>query len=121
VILVDTSVWIRHFRRDDAALATLLDARRVLVHPLVIGELACGNLPRRSEVIGALQQLPHAARASDDEALLFIEQHQLMGRGMSYADVQLLASAVLTDAARIWTLDARLARAASSMSVSFTP
>ena len=121
MILVDTSVWIRHFRFSDPDLIQLLEDRAVLVHPIVVGELACGNLPRRAEVLGSLRKLPPAPRASDGEALGFIERHRLMGRGINYSDVHLLASAVLAGDARLWTTDVRLERAAARLFVSYSP
>lgn len=121
MILVDTSVWIWHFRGREPDLAELLDTRQVLMHPLVIGELACGNLPGRREVLQALHELPTAPRATDDEALTFIEQHRLMGQGINYSDVHILASVVLSDDTLLWTFDARLAAAAARLSVWYDP
>lgn len=121
MILVDTSVWIGHFRRADPILSDLLEAGEVMTHPLVVGELACGNLPGRSEVLGLLQQLPAAPTASDPEALHFIERHRLMGRGIGYLDVHLLAAVALAEAARLWTADARVAAAAGRLSLAYDP
>jgi predicted nucleic acid-binding protein len=121
VILVDSSVWVAHFRSSDPHLVALLNENLVLTHPMVIGELACGNLPRRREVLGLLGELPSAVAASDTEALELIEQRRLMGRGIGYVDVHLLAAAVLTADARLWTFDARLAAVASSLAVAYSP
>lgn len=121
MILVDTSVWIWHFRGEEPDLKELLDTGQVLMHPLVIGELACGTLPGRREVLQTLQELPTAPRATDDEALNFIEHHRLMGQGISYSDVHILASAVLAGGAQLWTFDARLAAAAARLSVWYDP
>lgn len=115
MILVDTSVWIDHLRQGDPALAALLEAGQVLVHPFVIGELACGNLANRGEVITLLQALPKAPVARDVEVLAFIESSRLMGRGIGYVDVHLLASTVLFGSATIWTRDRRLAGVASDL------
>ncbi|MFA6955903.1 MAG: type II toxin-antitoxin system VapC family toxin [Thermoanaerobaculia bacterium] len=109
MILADTSVWIDHFRRGNAALVEALEREDVLVHPFVIGELACGELKKRREILELLASLPSAIVASDEEALQFIEQRRLMGKGIGYIDVHLLASAALTEGARLWTLDKRLA------------
>jgi hypothetical protein len=108
VILVDTSVWIDHFRRGNAALVAALEREDVLTHPFVIGELACGTLKKRSEVLDLLAALPPAVSATDEETLQFIERHRLMGKGIGYVDVHLLASVALTEGARLWTLDKRL-------------
>jgi predicted nucleic acid-binding protein len=108
VILVDTSVWVEHLRRGLPRLATLLQEGKVLIHSWVIGELACGNLRNRADVLELLQGLPAAFVASDQEVLLMIEQHQLMGRGIGYVDAHLLASAKLSHC-QLWTQDRRLA------------
>ena len=111
MILVDTSVWVEHLRRGLPRLATLLQEGKVLIHPWVIGELACGNLSRRHQVLELLQGLPAATVASDAEVLLLIERKRLMGRGIGYVDVHLLASARLSHC-RLWTQDRRLASVA---------
>lgn len=119
MILVDTSVWEEHLRTGDAALAGLLDGGHVLVHPFVIGELACGNLRRRDELIALLSELPQARHASHDEVLFFIERHRLMGSGIGYVDAHLLAGVALTEAARLWTRDKRLADVARRLQLRF--
>lgn len=111
MILVDTSVWVEHLRRGLPRLATLLQDGEVLIHPWVIGELACGTLRNRRRVLDLLQGLPAVTVARDAEVLLLIERDQLMGRGIGYVDAHLLASARLSHA-RLWTLDRRLAAAA---------
>ena len=78
MILVDTSVWSDHLRRREPKLMAYLDAGKVLVHPVVLGELACGNLARRSEVLALMRNLPNAPMATDAEVLDFIERHELM-------------------------------------------
>lgn len=115
MILVDTSVWIDHFRRGEPELARLLDRGQVLMHPFVVGELACGNLRNRDEVLDLLERLPRAATASEIEARLFLERHVLMGRGLGYIDVHLLASVALDATAHFWTKDRRLAAAAADL------
>lgn len=108
MILVDTSVWVAHLRAGDPALAALLDGNRVAMHPFVLGELACGNLRRRAELLALLGCLPRVAVARDDEVLFFIERHALMGRGIGYLDAHLLAAVALDGGARLWTRDKRL-------------
>lgn len=108
MILVDTSVWVEHLRLGLPRLAMHLQDGEVLIHPWVIGELACGNLRNRSQVLELLQDLPAATVASDAEVLLLIERGQLMGRGIGYVDVHLLASARLSHC-RLWTQDLPLA------------
>jgi predicted nucleic acid-binding protein len=109
VIIVDTSVWIDHLRQGDQQLAAALNAGDVLMHPMVLGELACGNLQHREETLRLLQQLPTALVATHAEALRFIENRRLMSRGVGYIDAHLLASAALTPATQLWTRDSRLA------------
>ncbi|MEO7244205.1 MAG: type II toxin-antitoxin system VapC family toxin [Rubrivivax sp.] len=108
MILVDTSVWIDHLRRGDAELAELLERGAVVMHPFVVGEIACGNLTDRAMVLELLQDLPAAAVADNDEALGFIDRHDLHGRGIGLVDVHLLASIALTLGSKLWTRDKRL-------------
>jgi len=111
VILVDTSVWVSHLRDGQGGLSALLDAGEVLCHPFVIGELACGNLINRAEIVSLLSALPRTSVAAPDEVLAFVEMHHLAGRGLGYVDVCLLASALVTGVP-LWTLDKRLNSAA---------
>jgi hypothetical protein len=115
MILVDTSVWVEHLRFGDRRLAGLLDSAQVLTHPFVVGELACGNLRNRSDVLSLLQRLPQTPAADDAEVLFFIERHRLMGRGIGYIDVHLLAATALADPARLWTRDKRLVGIATDL------
>ena len=114
MVLVDTSVWIDHLRRGSAELSTLLDQGAVLCHPFVIGELACGNLRRRDEILGHLQALPEAVTAEHDEVLHLVREHRLHGQGIGWVDAHLLASARLSGC-RLWTRDRALATAAAAM------
>lgn len=114
MILVDTSVWIDHFRRGNGRLVGLLESAAVLCHPFVVGELACGNLGSRATTLELLRTLPMSAVATDDEVLAFLEARRLMGHGLGYIDVHLLAAAAL-GSAPLWTLDRRLASAAREL------
>ncbi len=118
MVLVDTSIWIDHFRRKDARLTALLENAQVLTHPFVIGELACGNLSRRLEVLGFLKALPAAPVMQHEEALSLLNARDLQGRGLEWIDMHLLASAQL---ARVpfWCRDKRLAAVASELSLAF--
>jgi predicted nucleic acid-binding protein len=120
VILVDTSVWIDHLRSGEPLLVAVLEGGRVMMHPFVLGEVACGNLANRSEVLELLGGLPAAPTATDPEALEFIERRTLMGRGIGYIDVHLLASIALSDDARLWTRDRRLAAVATELDLAFS-
>jgi len=118
MILVDTSIWVDHFRKSDAQLRAALEAGQVLTHPFVIGELACGNLKNRAQVLALLRQLPSTPVATDNEALGFIERHFLMGRGVGYVDIHLLAAVALAPGTRLWTRDKRLAAIADGLVMS---
>ena len=111
-VLVDTSVWVDHFRHGNARLAALLDSDRVLVHPMVIGEMVCGTPPDRARTLAALHALRLAHAASLEEVAAFVERERLYGRGCGLVDLTLLASTLITPGARLWTLDARLATVA---------
>jgi predicted nucleic acid-binding protein len=113
---VDTSVWIDHLRGRRGDLAGPLRDGLVLTHPFVIGELACGNLARRDEVLGLLAALPRAPEATHAEALALVAEARLAGRGLGWIDVHLLAAALLAGA-RLWTGDRALAAAAARLGV----
>ena len=100
-------------------MATALEGGRVMMHPFVLGELACGNLQNRREVLRLLNALPAAPTATDPEALDFIERRALMGRGLGYIDLHLLASTALAADARMWTRDRRLAAVAAELELVF--
>ena len=119
MILVDTSIWIDHLRVGDDKLATLLNSTQVFTHPFVIGELACGNLYNRNEVLTLLADLPQVAVASDTEVLFFIEQHRLMGRGIGFIDAHLLAAVSLTRPSLLWTRDKRVNALASELKLEY--
>ena len=114
MVLVDTSVWVSHFRESDNGLVDLLNNAEVACHPFIIGELTCGNLKNRTTVISLLEALPMAVLVEHEEVLAFIESHDLMGKGLGYVDVHLLASAVLTSVS-LWTLDKKLEKAAEGL------
>lgn len=120
MILVDTSIWIDHLRRGSPALAALLENEAVCTHDFVIGELACGNLRNRAELLGLLQSLPRLSAATEDETLFFIEQQHLMGRGIGYIDAHLLAAAVIRNIP-IWTKDKRLMAIAEEKTWAYAP
>ena len=117
MILVDTSVWVDHFRKGTPRLVAALEEERVLMHPFVLGELACGNMKNRTEVLRLLRDLPFAPLATEAETLDFIEKRALMGRGIGYIDIHLLASVTLAGDARLWTRDNRLAAIAANLSL----
>jgi len=117
VILVDTSVWIDHFRRTDPDLVALLGRSAVLVHPFVIGELALGSLRQADLIIEALQDLPQVRAARDAEVLPFIRRQGLAGSGIGYVDAHLLAATRLTPGTLLWSRDRRLSAQAERLGV----
>jgi predicted nucleic acid-binding protein len=119
VILLDTSVWIDHLRQSDAQVATILQSGLALAHPFVIGELACGNLKSRTNILGLLSTLPQARVAQEHEVLFFIDHHKLMGHGIGYIDAHLLAATALTEGARLWTRDKRLNSLACELELAY--
>lgn len=120
MILVDTSIWIDHLRNGNRALAALLQDGLVCTHDFVVGELACGNLRNRAEVLGLLQSLPRLSAATEGETLFFIEQQHLMGCGIGYIDVHLLAAAVIRGIP-LWTKDKRLMVVAEEKAWAYAP
>jgi predicted nucleic acid-binding protein len=115
VILVDTSVWVDHLRSGDSVLAELLEQSRVIMHPMVLGELTCGHLQNRRQLLQLWQQLESLQPVSHDEGLYFIEHNGLMGKGIGYVDVHLLASAAIAAGVKLWTRDKRLACIAAEL------
>jgi predicted nucleic acid-binding protein len=116
--LVDTSVWVVHLREGTIGLETLLEEGNVACHPFIIGELACGNLKNRHEILSLLETLPTSTQAEHEEVMQFIEAHSLMGKGLGYIDMHLLTSAILTDLP-LWTLDKKLIEVSSLLGVSY--
>jgi predicted nucleic acid-binding protein len=116
MILVDTSVWIEHLRVGSDRLKTLLLDEQVLCHPFVVGELACGTLQKRSEILSMLKALPAGHLVEHQEVLSFLEERRLYGRGIGWVDAHLLASTLLTGCT-LWTFDQPLRRAAAALKV----
>lgn len=121
MILVDTSVWIDHLRSEEAHLVDLLNDNQVLIHPMVIAELALGNLRNRDEVLSLLSGLPRTPVATDDELLYFVKLHRLMGLGIGYVDAHLLSAATLAGQTPLWTGDRRLSSVAADLDLSYNP
>lgn len=119
MILVDTSVWIEHFRVGNESLSRLLDAHQAWAHPFVVGELACGTLENRKEILSWLKCLPSLPAATHSEVLFFVERNRLSGLGIGYADLHLLAAVALAPPAELWTRDRRLAAAADGLGCAY--
>lgn len=115
-LLADTSVWVDHLRSGSALLAARLEREEVRCHPFVVGELACGNLENRREILGRLAALPRAEVAEHREVLAFLDAHRLAGRGIGWVDAHLLASAALSRLP-LWTLDKQLAAVARDLAL----
>ena len=114
MILVDTSVWIDHFRSGNAQLKAWLNDNEVVTHPFVIGELACGFMRNRDEILGLLSELPKATVAEHDEVMIFVEDNKLYGTGIGWIDAHFVASALLSKS-RLMTLDKPLLKIASML------
>ena len=119
--LVDTSVWVDFFRGGDQHLASLLTEPGMVCHPMIIGELACGNLPNRAFALRRLRNLQQAQVIDDDALLNFIDRHNLYGRGVGYVDTHLPASSLLGNTRWLWTRDKRLNKAAAELGVAYVP
>lgn len=118
MVLVDTSVWIEHFRNGHPRLTTLLDSGAVACHDFIIGELACGSIRNRKEILSLLGALPQVEDVEFEEVLFFIEENHLEGVGLGFVDVSLLASTMITKIP-IWTLDKNLRAVANRLNVLF--
>jgi predicted nucleic acid-binding protein len=108
VILVDTSIWVDHFRQPNVRLAALLNDAEVLTHSFVIGELALGDMANRKVILSLLRDLPRAPLADEYEVLELIDRHSLHGAGIGYVDAHLIAAALLASPTALWTRDKRL-------------
>ena len=117
MILVDTSVWIDDFRQPSHELRARVAAGDVLSHHMVIGELACGNLPDRGGFLGRLRKLPVVPELASDDLLALIEEHALMGRGIGYVDANLVGSVLACAGPSLWTLDRRLQAIAEELGI----
>lgn len=120
-VLVDTSIWVDHFRRHNPGLVDLLMLDLVLTHPLVVGEIACGSPPNRTQTLSDLNSLQQAQHASVREAADFIEREQVFGTGCGLVDLLLLTSALMTPGTELWTLDKRLSGLAARFGVLHRP
>lgn len=116
MVLVDTSIWVDHLRRSNEGLVELLEQTQVVIHPWVIGELACGNIKNRKELMLLLRSLPSIEAASDEEVLQLIESKKLMGRGIGWVDTHLLATCLI-GGMPLWTGDKNLRTISAALGV----
>ena len=121
MILVDTSVWIDHFRSGNTELIGLLHDDLVVTHPGVIEEISLGNLSRRENVIGFFEDLQRIIPVSHEEYLLTVRARALWGRGFGAVDVHLLAAVLVSPGTKLWTRDRRLQECAQELGVAYTP
>ena len=119
MVLVDTSLWVDHLREGNARLEAELNEGTVVCHPFIVGEIACGTIRNRKEILSLMQSLPMAETVEQNEVLQFIEHNKLAGKGLSYVDIHLLASAVLTRVP-LWTLDKKLKQASVKLRIDYT-
>ncbi|MET3854057.1 PIN domain-containing protein [Rhizobium sp. OAE497] len=117
MILIDSSIWIDHFRAADDYLDALLRSENVIIHPFVIGELSLGHISRYDAIMTMLADLPVISVAEDAEVRHMIRSNKLFGTGIGYIDAHLLASALLSQRHTLWTRDKRLHRIASALGV----
>ena len=118
MVLVDTSVWVKHLRSGNIGLESLLNRGSVVCHLFIVGELACGNLSNRVEILTLLKALPLANHAEHEEVMHFIENYALTGKELGYVDMHLLVSAILTKVP-IWTLDKKLKDVSSKLGLEY--
>jgi len=118
-VLVDTSVWVGHFKAADKHLIALLKEDRVMAHPMIIGEIACGTPPDRQDVLIWLLRLRQSRHASLDEVLAFLEENKVYGAGCGWVDVNLLVSVLISPNVRLWTLDKTLHRLAGRFGLAY--
>lgn len=119
MILVDTSIWIDHLRTGDAHLTALLSEMKVAMHPMILGELACGNLQDRQTLMVLWRNLPQLTVVTDAEALYYLDQNRCWGRGIGYIDLHLLAAVALSAQASLWTRDKRLRKTAQQFGLAY--
>lgn len=121
-VLVDTSVWVNHFKQGNATLAQLIEADRVLMHPMILAEIACGTPPApRKQTLADLSLLQLSDQASLKEVMAFIEKEKLYGLGCGLVDLMLLASTLITPGTLLWTLDKRLDALAQGFRIAYLP
>ena len=120
MILADTSIWIDHLRKGNEFLSSLLEKGVVLIHPFIIGELACGSMVNRHEILGLLRTLPDVGTADHAEVLHLVTEKRLHGRGIGWIDAHLLTAALLAHS-YLWTSDKRLRLIAESLGIAFRP
>jgi predicted nucleic acid-binding protein len=118
VILVDTAIWVDHFRRAEPQLVALLASGRVVIHPFVIGELIMGNIPSVERIISDMTHLPQIDTVSDTDFYKFVTAHKIGGTGLGFVDTHLIAAVFGSAKTSIWTRDKRLMAQAERLNCS---
>ena len=118
MVIVDTSIWVNHLRKGSPHLEELLLNAKAVCHPFIIGELACGNIKNRNEFLSLIETLPMAPTIDPDEFLYFIEKNRLMGKGVGFVDIHLLASACLSEIP-LWTSDKKLKSVSIELNIAY--
>jgi predicted nucleic acid-binding protein len=121
MILADSTVWVDHLRSNDARMIRLLDLTAILIHPLVLGEIAMGSMKARNRVLETLTELPRTEIAEHGEVMDLVEREQLYGSGIGFVDAHLPASTLLTPGSRLWTRNRRLRDTAARLDVAARP
>jgi len=118
MVLVDTSVWIDFLRNGNKKLKTLLSEGQVFIHPLIVGELSCGNIKNRVQFLNLLNDLTILTETTHSEVLNFIENNRIYGKGVGYFDLHILCSSIISNVP-LWTLDKRLEKIAKKHHAAF--
>jgi predicted nucleic acid-binding protein len=120
-VLVDSSVWVGHFKQRNEHLVALLEADQVVCHPYIVAEVACGTPPSRKAIISMLTEMESTPVATQGELIAMLDGRLLYGRGCSFVDLSLLASALLGEKTLIWTFDKRFEQLAGEAGRAFSP
>ncbi len=112
--LVDSSVWIGHFKKADSKLISLLEADEVILHPFVIQELYLGKPKGKEFVFERLVKLPTLSILPDEEFRRFVDRFKIPGKGIGVIDSHLLASAFQQKIA-LFTFDKKLGHLAQAI------
>ncbi len=120
-VLVDSSVWVGHFKHRNEHLVALLEVDAVVCHPYIVAEVACGTPPGRKGVISMLAELESVSMAAQNELLALLHARKLYGRGCGFFDLSLLAAVLINEMTVIWTLDTRFEQIAIEMNKAFSP
>ena len=117
MILADTSVWVDHLRSENREMRNQLAQGGIVIHPLVIAELALGSLRDRSRTLALLDMLPQVKVAQLDEVRLMIESRRLYSLGIGLIDAELIASIFINSPTLLWTQDKPLRRVADALGI----